>query len=148
DLREKAWRAWTSRGEHDGKTDNRPLVAEMLELRAERAKLLGYPTFAHFKLDDVMAKTPEAVRELLDSVWTPAKARAAREQAELQQLAARRGDNIKIAPWDWRFYAEKLRAERFSIDEDELKNYLQLDRMIEAAFDCATRLFGLRFTEH
>ncbi len=147
DLRETAWRAWTSRGEHDGKSDNRPLVAEMLKLRAERSKLLGYPSFAHFKLDDVMAKTPDAVRGLLESVWTPAKARARREEVDLQDLAARRGENIKIAPWDWRFYAEKLRAERFSVDEDELKQYLQLDRMIAAAFDCATRLFGLNFRE-
>ncbi len=147
DLRETAWRAWTSRGEHDGKSDNRPLVAEMLKLRAERSKLLGYPSFAHFKLDDVMAKTPDAVRGLLESVWTQAKARAKCEEADLQDLAARRGENIKIAPWDWRFYAEKLRAERFSVDEDELKQYLQLDRMIEAAFDCATRLFGLNFRE-
>ncbi len=147
DLREKAYAAWTSRGEHDGSSDNRPLVAEMIQLRAERAKLLGYPSFAHFKLDDVMAKTPEAVRSLLDSVWTPAKARAASEEADLQKLAAARGDNIEIAPWDWRFYSEKVRAERFDIDDADIKPYLQLDKLILAAFDTATRLFGVRFKE-
>jgi peptidyl-dipeptidase Dcp len=147
DLREKAYAAWTSRGEHDGSSDNRPLVAEMIQLRAERAKLLGYPSFAHFKLDDVMAKTPEAVRSLLDSVWTPAKVRAASEEADLQKLAAARGDNIAIAPWDWRFYSEKVRAERFDLDDAEIKPYLQLDKLILAAFDTATRLFGLHFHE-
>jgi peptidyl-dipeptidase Dcp len=147
DLREKAFAGWTARGEHAGGSDNRPLVAEMIELRAERAKLLGYETFAHFKLDDVMAKTPDAVRGLLEKVWTPAKARAAQELADLQKLAAERGDNIEIAPWDWRYYSEKVRAARFSIDDEEVKPYFQLDRMIEAAFDCATRLFGLTFAE-
>lgn len=147
DLREKAFLAWVSRGENAGPSDNRPLIGEMVALRAERAKLLGFETFAHFKLDDVMAKTPEAVRALLESVWTPAKARAAAEQADLQKLAAARGDNIEIAPWDWRFYAEKVRAERFEIDEDEIKPYLQLENMIAAAFDTATRLFGITFTE-
>lgn len=147
DLREKAFAAWTSRGEHEGQSDNRPLVAEMLELRAERAGLLGFETFAHFKLDDVMAKTPDAVRALLEKVWIPAKARAHQELTDLQKLAVERGDNIEIAPWDWRFYSEKVRAARFSIDDEEVKPYFQLDRMIEAAFDCATRLFGLAFTE-
>lgn len=147
DLREQAFRAWTLRGENDGASDNRPLVAEMLKLRAERARLLGYPTFAHFKLDDVMAKTPDAVRSLLESVWAPAKSRAAREQADLQKLAAERGDNVEIAPWDWRFYAEKVRNERFNLDDSAIKPYLQLDKMILAAFDTATRLFGLHFHE-
>ncbi len=147
DLREKAFLGWTSRGENGGASDNRALISEMVALRAERAKLLGFETFAHFKLDDVMAKTPEAVRSLLESVWTPARARAAAEQADLQKLAAARGDNIEIAPWDWRFYAEKVRAERFQIDEDEIKPYLQLDRIVHAAFDTATRLFGVTFTE-
>jgi peptidyl-dipeptidase Dcp len=147
DLREKAFAAWTSRGEHAGSSDNRPIVSEMIELRAERANILGYASYAHFKLADVMAKTPEAVRGLLDSVWTPAKARANAELADLEKFAAERGDNISIAPWDWRFYSEKVRAQRFKIDEDEVKPYLQLDRLIEAAFDCATRLFGVRFGE-
>jgi peptidyl-dipeptidase Dcp len=147
DLREQAFRAWTSRGENNGASDNRPLVTEMLKLRAERAKLLGYPTFAHFKLDDVMAKTPDAVRGLLESVWTPAKSRAAREEADLQKLAAERGDNVEIAPWDWRFYAEKVRNERFNLDDGDIKPYLQLDKMILAAFDTATKLFGLHFKE-
>lgn len=147
DLREKAFAGWTARGEHEGGSDNRPLVAEMLQLRAERARLLGFETFAHFKLDDVMAKTPDAVRALLEKVWTPAKARAYQELTDLQELAAERGDNIEIAPWDWRFYSDKVRAARFNIDDEEVKPYFQLDLIILAAFDCATRLFGLTFAE-
>jgi peptidyl-dipeptidase Dcp len=147
DLRERAFRAWSARGENPGATDNRAIVAEMVRLRAEYARLLGYPSYAHFRLEDVMAKTPDAVRSLLDSVWAPAKRKAALEQRDLQALAAQRGDNIEIAAWDWRFYTEALRKERFDLDESEVKPFLQLDRIIEAAFDTATRLFGVTFTE-
>ncbi len=102
DLREEAFTAWSKRGENGGETDNRAVVAEMVKLRAEKAKLLGYPTFAHFKLDDAMAKTPEHVRDLLELVWKPAKARAAREAADLAALAQHEGENGPIRPWDWR----------------------------------------------
>ncbi len=147
DLREKAFMAWISRGEHSGANDNRPLVAEMVALRAERARLLGFDTFAAYKLDDTMAKTPDAVRGLLEQVWAPAKLRAAKERADLQTLAAQQGDNIEIEAWDWRFYSEALRRERYDLDDAEIKPYLQLDRIIEAAFDTATRLFGVTFKE-
>lgn len=147
DLREEAFTAWSKRGEHRGKTDNRGLVAEMVRLRAEKAKLLGFKTFAHFKLDDCMAKTPEKVRELLELVWTPAKARAAREAADLAALAQGEGENGPIRPWDWRHYAEKVRQQTYALDEAMLKPYLQLDRIIAAAFDTAGKLFGLSFTE-
>jgi peptidyl-dipeptidase Dcp len=147
DLREAAFRAWTARGENAGPTDNGTVVAEMVALRAEYARLLGYESWAHFKLDDVMAKTPDAVRSLLHQVWTPAKARAATEERDLQKLAAARGDNIRIEAWDWRFYTEALRRERYDLDDAEVKPYLQLERIIAAAFDTATRLFGVTFRE-
>jgi peptidyl-dipeptidase Dcp len=147
DLREQAFRAWTSRGERGGATDNKAIVAEMVALRAERAKLLGFPTFAHFKLDDMMAKTPDAVLELLHQVWTPARARAEQEAEVLQALVREEGGNFELAPWDWRYYAEKLRQREHDFDEAQIKPYLQLDRIIEAAFHTANRLFGLQFRE-
>jgi peptidyl-dipeptidase Dcp len=147
DLREETFKAWIARGANGGESDNRGIIAEMVSLRADRAKLLGYPTFAHFKLDDTMAKTPEAVRELLEAVWTPALAKAASERADLQALARAEGANIEIAPWDWRFYSEKVRRAKFDLDEAELKPYLVLDQVIAAAFDTAEKLFGIKAVE-
>ncbi len=145
DLREKAFRAWMQRGESGGATDNRAIAAEMVELRTERARLLGFANFAHFRLADTMAKTPQAALGLLHSVWAPALARARGEEAALQAIAADEGGNFEIAPWDWRYYAEKRRKADFDLDEAEVKPYLQLDKMIEAAFFAANRLFGLSF---
>ncbi len=145
DLRETAFRAWTSRGENDGPSDNRQIMADILRLRREKAKLLGYPSYAAYKLDDQMAKTPGAVRTLLEEVWGHAKARAADDAEALRALAAAAGDNNALEPWDWRYYAEKRRRTAFDLDEAELKPYFQLDRMIGAAFDVAGRLFGLTF---
>ncbi|QBR72031.1 peptidase M3 [Beijerinckiaceae bacterium] len=147
DLREKAFRAWTQRGESGGVTDNRAIAAEMVQLRAERAQLLGFESFAHFRVADTMAKTPQAALDLLQSVWVPARARALREEEALQALVAGEGGNFDLAPWDWRFYAERRRKLEFDLDEGELKPYLQLDKMIEAAFFTANRLFGLSFIE-
>jgi len=146
-LREQAFAAWSKRGETGGETDNRRIVAEMVALRAEKAKLLGFATFAHFKLDDTMAKTPENVRELLELVWTPARARARQEAADLAALAASEGADAAIRPSDWRFYAEKVRQKTYALDEAVLKPYLQLDNIIAAAFDTAGALFGLAFAE-
>jgi peptidyl-dipeptidase Dcp len=147
DLREKAFLAWIARGDGGGATDNKAIIAETVRLRAERAKLLGYPTFARYRLDDAMAKTPEAVRALLERVWEPARARAMADRDALQALVQAEGGNFDLAPWDWRYYAEKLRKARFDIDEAEIAPYLSLERMIEAAFDTAGRLFGLSFRE-
>ncbi len=147
DLREKAFRAWIERGASGGETDNRTIAAEMVRLRGERARLLGYETFAHFRLADTMAKTPQAARDLLQRVWQPARARALREADDLQEMIAREGGNFALQPWDWRYYAEKRRKADFDIDESEIKPYLQLDRMIEAAFFTAQSLFGLSFSE-
>ena len=120
----------------------------MVALRAERAKLLGYETFADFKLADTMAKTPDAVLELLNEVWAPARRpRQARARRSAGAQAQARGDNIAIEPWDWRYYAEQVRMARHDLDEATIKPYFQLDRIIEAAFDTAHRLFGLSFEE-
>ncbi|HEY1736422.1 MAG TPA: M3 family metallopeptidase [Methylovirgula sp.] len=147
DLREKAWRAWVARGENGGAHDNRALISEMLNLRDERAKLLGFPSFAHFRLADTMAKTPDAAGALLEKVWAPARARALREEAALQEAIAKEGGNFKLAPWDWRYYSERRRKTELDLDESEIKPYLQLEKMIEAAFFAAGKLFGLTFRE-
>ncbi|WP_192965827.1 M3 family metallopeptidase [Phycobacter azelaicus] len=145
DLREKAFQAWAARGANGGKTDNRAIAAEILALREERAKLLGYQNFASYKLETEMAKTPEAVRGLLMDVWGPAKARADEDAAVLTEMMQGDGINGDLEPWDWHYYSEKRRKIEHDLDEAELKPYLQLDRMIEASFACANRLFGLEF---
>jgi peptidyl-dipeptidase Dcp len=147
DLREKAFAAWIRRGENGGATDNRAIMAETIELRAERARLLGYESFAHLRLADTMAKTPGAAIDLLNSVWTAGRNRAAVEAGELQELIAEEGGNFDLSPWDWRYSADKVRKRRFDFDSSELKPYLQLDKVIEAAFYTANRLFGLSFEE-
>jgi len=145
DLREQAWRAWTSRGEHAGANDNRQVAAEILALRLEQARLHGYASYADLALSDTMAQSQAAVTSLLERVWQPARARAEHERDALVALALSRGESSTIEPWDWRFYAEKVRQLRFDLDEASLKPYFPLDGMVEAAFDCASRLFGLRF---
>jgi peptidyl-dipeptidase Dcp len=147
DLRETLFRAWTMRGASGGLSDNGAIMSEIVALRDERAKLLGYQTFADYKLDDTMAKTPAHVRDLLDNVWNPARARANDERGLLQTKANEEGANFDIAAHDWRFYSEKVRKETHDFDEAELKPYLQLDNMIAAAFYTATQLFGLQFSE-
>ncbi|HET7410725.1 MAG TPA: M3 family metallopeptidase [Paracoccaceae bacterium] len=141
DLRERAFRAWAARGE----AANWPLVAETVRLRAERARLLGFSTFARFKLDNQMAGSPDKARDLLMAVWEPARRRAGEEAEALQELALEEGANIRIEPWDWRYYAEKQRKRLHDLDEGELKPYLSLDNVLAGAFDVAGRLFGLEF---
>ncbi|SEN80952.1 M3 family metallopeptidase [Palleronia pelagia] len=145
DLREAAHSAWTARGANGGSTDNRDIAAEILALREERAGLLGYDSFAEFKLETEMAGTPAAVRDLLMKVWEPARAKAVEDQQRLSAMMHNDGVNGELEPWDWRYYSEKRRAEEHDLDDSALKPYLQLDRMIEAAMDCANRLFGLEF---
>ena len=146
-LREQAFAAFSGRGETGGATDNRAVIAEILALRAERARLLGYQTFADYRLDATMAKTPAAVNALLERVWSRAVIRAEAEKADLSALAAAEGENGPLGPHDWRHYGEKLRKIRHDLDETQIKPYLQLDRIIAAAFDVATKLFGITFTE-
>jgi peptidyl-dipeptidase Dcp len=147
DLREKAYAAWIARGNGGGATDNKAIIAETIRLRAERAKLIGYPTFAAYRLDDAMAKTPDAVQALLERVWSPARSRAMADRDALQELIRQEGGNFALAASDWRYYAEKLRKARCDIDAAEIAPYLALDNVIAAAFDTAQRLFGLSFRE-
>jgi peptidyl-dipeptidase Dcp len=147
DLREKVFKAFTARGDNNNENDNNATIVEILSLREESAKLLGFANFAAYRLEDSMAKTPEAVRGLLERVWKPARARALADRDALQALVAKEGGNFQLAPWDWRYYAEKLRQAKANFDDAAIKPYLSLDHMIEAAFDCATRLFGISFHE-
>ena len=146
DLREQAYKAWSSRGANSNAHDNRDIVREIIKLRQERAELLGYENFATYKLANAMAKTPSAVRQLLDDVWAPAVARAREEAAELSRHATNAGENAQVAASDWRYFAEQVRSTRFALNEAEIKPYFTLDNMIAAAFDVAHRLFGLTFT--
>ncbi|MFO1220284.1 MAG: M3 family metallopeptidase [Burkholderiaceae bacterium] len=145
DLREAAWRAWVSRGEHAGAHDNRPIAREILALRREQARLLGHASYADYALADTMARTPERVAALLDDVWQRALGAMAREEAMLREARRARGVDGPIQPWDWRYWAEQVRRERFALDDAALKPYFALPQMVQAAFDCAGRLFGLRF---
>jgi peptidyl-dipeptidase Dcp len=145
DLRETAYRAWIARGANGGETDNRAIAAEILKLREERAKLLGYRSFAAYKLETEMARTEGAVRDLLMQVWKPARAKAGADAAILTRMMHDDGINGDLEPWDWRYYSEKRRLAEHDLDEAELKPYFGLDAMIEAAFDTARRLFGLEF---
>ncbi|MEO3953377.1 M3 family metallopeptidase [Chromobacterium piscinae] len=146
ELRETAWRAWTGRGEH-AERDNRPLAKQILALRVEQAKLLGYANFADYAIANRMAGTPAAVHALMDQVWEPAKARFESEKAMLREEAAKLGEPADIQPWDWFHLAEKVRIARYALDDAEIKPYFGLDNMIAAMFDVAGRLFGLGFSE-
>jgi peptidyl-dipeptidase Dcp len=147
DLREQAFRAWVARGENDGPSDNRGIIAKLLALRQEMAALLGYGNFAELKLDNTMAKTPEAVNDLLKQVWAKAVKRAGEEEADIASLIAEEGKNHEVMPWDWRHYSEKIRARKFNFSEAELKPYLQIEKIIDACFDVAGRLFGIHAVE-
>ncbi|MCP1169723.1 M3 family metallopeptidase [Limimaricola litoreus] len=146
-LRRQAFEAWIARGMNGGETDNRAIAAETLKLREERAKLLGHDDYASWKLETEMARTPEAVRELLQAVWTPARAAANADAAIYADMLHADGHEGPLEPWDWRYYAEARRLTEHEIDDGTLKPYLQLDRMIEAAFSVAHRLFGIEARE-
>jgi peptidyl-dipeptidase Dcp len=145
DLRQAAYQAWIARGAQDGAHDNRPLIPQILALRAERARLLGYRDFATFRLADSMAGSPDAAGALLDEVWQPARRKAAAERDRLVATARAEGFNDALAPWDWRYYAEKVRRAEYAIDDVELKQYFVLENIEAAAFDTAARLFGVSF---
>ncbi len=147
DLREQAYKAYIARGEENGPADNRPLMQEILALRAERAELLGFESYAHFQISDAMAKTPDNARRLLEQVWDRARQKADGERAALEAIAQAAGHNEPLAAWDWHHYAEQHRSAEFSIDGAALKPYFELNNMIAAVFDTAHRLFGLSFKE-
>ena len=145
DLRERVWRMFVGRGDGGGATDNKPLVTKILALRARRARLLGFPTHAHWRLEDSMAKTPARAVELMEAVWRPAVQRVREEVADMQALADAEEPGITIAPWDYRFYAEKVRKAKYDLDETEITPYLQLDRLRDGMFFVAEQLLGLTF---
>ena len=146
DLREKAWRMWVRRGDNGGAHDNKRVISEILSLRAARARLLGFPSHAHWILDDNMAKTPDAAMALMMKVWRAAVARVHEEVADMQRIADAEHAGHKIAPWDYRYYAEKVRKAKYDLDQNEIKPYLQLDKLREAMFWAAGQLYGLTFT--
>jgi peptidyl-dipeptidase Dcp len=146
DLREKAWRMFINRGDNGDAHDNNAIITEILQLRAERAKLLGFPTHAHWRLENSMAKTPERAMQLMEAVWKPAVARVHEEVADMQALADKEGAGIKIEPWDYRYYIEKVRKARYDLDQNEVKQYLQLEKLREGIFWVAGELFNFKFT--
>ena len=147
DLREKVWRTYYSRGDNGDAHDNKAIITEILALRAERAKLLGYATHAHWRVADSMAQTPEAAMSLLMQVWPAAVAREREEVADMQAIADREGAAIKIAPWDYRYYAEKVRKAKYDLDMSEVKPYLQLENLREGMFWVAQQLYGFTFVQ-
>lgn len=145
DLREKAWKLFVNRGDNGDARDNNVIITKILQLRAERAKLLGYPTHAHWRLENTMAQKPEHAMELLEAVWKPAVARVKEEVADMQAIADKEGAKITIEPWDYRYYAEKVRKAKFDLDQSEVKQYLQLDKIREAMFWVAGEIFNFTF---
>lgn len=145
-LRERAWKMFVNRGDNGNENDNNKVITEILKLRLERAKLLGYETHAHWRLENTMAKTPERALELLEAVWTPAVARVREEVADMQAYADKDGARITIAPWDYRYYMERVRKERYDLDQNEVKPYLQLDKLREGMFWVAGELFNMTFS--
>ncbi len=145
-LRERAWKMFVNRGDNGDANDNNEVITEILELRLERAKLLGFETHAHWRLENTMAKTPERALELLEAVWKPAVARVREEVADMQTYADKDGARITIAPWDYRYYMERVRKERYDLDQNEVKPYLQLDKLRDGMFWVAGELFNLTFT--
>ena len=146
DLREKAWRMFVNRGDNGDEHDNNAIITDILQLRAERAKLLGYKTHAHWRLENAMAKTPERALELMEAVWKPSVARVHEEVADMQALADKEGAKIKIEPWDYRYYMEKVRKAKYDLDQNEVKPYLQLEKLREGIFWVAGELLNFNFT--
>jgi peptidyl-dipeptidase Dcp len=144
-LREQAWRMFINRGDNGGATDNNAIITQILQLRAERARLLGFPTHAHWRLENTMAKTPGRAMELMEAVWTPAVARAHEEVADMQKIADQEKAGIKIEPWDYRYYAEQVRKTKYDLDETEITPYMQLENLREGMFYMARELFGFHF---
>jgi len=144
-AREKVWRAFVNRGDNGGATDNNAIISKILKLRAERAKLLGYKTHAHWRLENSMAKTPENAMALMEAVWTPAIAQVAIDVADMQAIIDKEGGGFKLEPWDYRYYAEKVRKAKYDLDMNEVKPYLQLDKLREGMFWASGQLYGFEF---
>ena len=146
DLREKVWRAFVKRGDNQNANDTNATIAEILKLRQDRAEILGFPTHAHYRMADTMAKDPDKAMDLMMKVWPAATARVKEEVADMQAIAG--ADNITIEPWDYRYYAEKVRKAKYDLDQEAIKPYFQLDNMVAAMFDAAGKLYGMSFTEN
>ncbi len=146
DLREKVWRAFTKRGDNGNANDTNATIAEILKLRQDRAEILGFSTHAHYRMADTMAKDPDKAMDLMMKVWPAATARVKEEVADMQAIA--NADAITIEPWDYRFYAEKVRKAKYDLDQEAIKPYFQLDNMVAAMFDAAGKLYGMSFTEN
>ncbi len=146
-LREKAWKMFVSRGDNGNANDNNVIAVEILKLRAEKAKLLGFSTFAHWSLSNTMAKNPERTLELMEAVWNPAVAQVKLDVADMQKIVDTEGNHFEIAPWDYRYYSEKVRKEKYDLDQNEVKQYLQLEKLREGMFWVAGELFDLKFTQ-
>lgn len=147
EMREKVWKMFINRGDNGDERDNNELITQILLLRAQRAKLFGYKTHAHWRLDNTMAKTPEAAMALMESVWKPGVELVKQEVADMQKIAESEGAKIQIEPWDYRYYAEKVRKDKFDLDQNEVKQYLQLEKLREGMFWVAGKIFGLGFKE-
>lgn len=147
ELRKQVYLAYYGRGDNGNANDNKAIIKEILQLRQQKAKLLGFESFAHFVLDEKMAKTPEAALELLERIWQPAVKSASDERAELQKLADRKGAGIKIEGWDWFYYTEKLRKEKYALNDEDIKPYFKLENVLQGAFDCAGKLYGVKFVK-
>jgi len=145
DLRERIYTAYVEQGHNDNDHDNRKVIAEIAALRARRAQLLGYPTHAHWVLDDSMARTPEAVYDFVGTMLERAQTQAKQDCDDMQGMLAADGDDFEIAPWDWWFYAERIRQARFDLDDAEVKPYFALPKVRDGAFAVATKLWGLTF---
>ena len=148
DLREKVYNAYINRGDNGDANDTNATIAKILDIRAERAKLLGFKTHAHYRMADTMAKEPEVAMDLMMQVWPAAVARVTEEVADMQAVADAEGAGITIAPWDYRFYAEKVRKAKYDLDASEIKPYFKLDNMVDAMFDAAGKLYGMTFTDN
>ena len=146
-LREKVYKAYYGRGDNNDANDNKAIIKEILQLRQQKAKLLGFESFAHFVLDEKMAKTPEAALDLMEKIWKPAVERAKEERAALQEIADREGAGIKIEGWDWFYYTEKLRKEKYALNDEVITPYFKLENVLQGAFDCATKLYGVKFVK-
>ncbi len=146
-LRERVWRAFVGRGDNGGASDTNATIAQIVRVRADRARLLGYQSHAHWRMQDTMARTPDRAQELMMRVWPAAVARVREEVNDQQALARRLGQDITIEPWDYRYYMEKVRRERFNLSQDEIKPYFELSNMINGMFHMAGQLYGLRFRE-
>ena len=147
ELRKKVYNAYYNRGNNDNKYNNKDIIRKMLTLRQEQARLLGFESYAHFMLDEKMAKVPEAADNLLMSIWEPAMKRAKEERAALQAIIDAEGCNFKLQGWDWFYYTEKLRKEKYALNDDLIKPYFKLENVLEGAFDCASRLYNISFVE-